>query len=117
MSKKLNNVSIILKGSDVYTVVLNNIEYANSCTKALNINLEDQETWVKYSCINVESVPGELKKDNLVSIIRRYDNDIISVHINDAIKAQVTYGSLLEDKNEDDGVYKIGHLDTFKFNN
>lgn len=100
------NVSIIRKGRDITHVILNNIKEANKLLDILNKKADEDNSWIKYN-IEHELVNGELKqKLNIMSIITKYDEPL-EVFLNDNVQAEITYKSLLEDKDIDNGVYRL----------
>lgn len=107
------NVSIIRKGRDITHVILNNIKEANKLLDILNKKADEDNSWIKYN-IKHELVNGELKhKLNIINIITKYDEPL-EVFLNDSVQAEIIYKSLLEDKDMDDGVYRLVNKYEFK---
>lgn len=107
------NVSIIRKGRDITHVILNNIKEANKLLDILNRKADEDNSWIPYT-IKHELVNGELKRKlNIISIITKYDEPL-EVFLNDNVQAEITYKSLLEDKDMDDGVYRLVNKYEFK---
>lgn len=107
------NVSIIRKGKDITHVILNNIKEANKLLDILNKKADEDNSWIPYT-IKHELVNGELKqKLNTMSIITKYDEPL-EVFLNDSVQAEITYKFLYEDKDMDDGVYRLVNKYEFK---
>lgn len=107
------NVSIIRKGRDITHVVLNNIKEATKLLDILNKKSDEDNSWIKYN-IEHELTDGELKhKLNTMSVITKYDKPL-EVFLNDNVQAEITYKNLLEDKDMDDGVYRLVHKTEFR---
>lgn len=107
------NVSIIRKGKDITHVILNNIKEATKLLDILNKKSDEDNSWIKYN-IEHELVDGELThKLNTINIITKYDKPL-EVFLNDNVQAEITYKNLLEDKDMDDGAYRLAHKTEFK---
>lgn len=107
------NVSIIRKGRDITHVILNNIKESNKLLDILNRKADEDNSWIKYN-IEHELVSGEIKRKlNIINIITKYDEPL-EVFLNDSVQADITYKNLLENKDMDDGVYRLVHKTEFK---
>lgn len=107
------NVSIIRKGRDITHVILNNIKEANKLLDILNKKADEDNSWIPYN-IEHELVNGDTKqKLNIISIITKYDEPL-EVFLNNNVQAEITYKNLLEDKDMDNGVYRLVNKYEFK---
>lgn len=107
------NVSIIRKGRDITHVILNNIKEANKLLDILNKKSGEDNSWIKYN-IKHELVNRDVKRKlNIISIITKYDEPI-DIFLNDNVQAEITYKNLLEDKDMDDGIYRLVNKYEFK---
>lgn len=106
-------MSIIRKGRDITHVILNNIKEANKLLDILNKKADEDNSWIKYN-VKHELVNGDTKRKlNIINIIIKYDEPL-EVFLNDNVQAEITYKNLLEDKDMDDGVYRLVNKYEFK---
>lgn len=101
------DVSIIQKGSDIKYVFVENERYAKDLIDSLNAKASQEDDWLRYNITNIRVYPHKLNREsNKISIITKFDEPLF-VDINDEMQSEITYKALWEDKNIDDGTFRL----------